>query len=262
MGQVLDLRESLMITAVLGSHSNFYDRGFRQKDVRFLFELFTNWMDARVKPEAVRLHNTQVQRYLEELVTKGWARREGSARTREKRYALTRLGLIEFMQSLADPETTRDFVPFQFVYYFLRTYGTRLSELVRAKGSGFSKPLQLEIGLLLDHERLRSERVRRLDFEIERLKSRMQETEDTAKLAAKLAREQSDLGEIVRRVAKEFPYELQAQKSMTDLMQEIPPELRLWELTEGNTQRVRIFWKSLLHDLESERRLLKDLRPS
>lgn len=253
-----------MITAILGSHSNFAERGFRQKDVRFLFELFANWLDARVKPESIRLHNTQVQRTLEDLVARGWARRESvtAGKAREKRYLLTRLGILEFMQSLAEPETTRDFVPFLFVYYFLRTYGSRLSDLVRAKGSGFSKPLQVEINLLLDHERLRTERVRRLDFEIERLKSRMQETEDTARTARKLSREAADLGDIVRRIARDFPYELQAQKPMTDLMQEIPPELRLWELTEGNESRVRIIWKGLLHDLEAERRLLKDLRPA
>ena len=52
--------------ATLGAESNFRHRGFRQKDFRFLLELFANWMECSLPGGGLGLHNAQVARYLED----------------------------------------------------------------------------------------------------------------------------------------------------------------------------------------------------
>ncbi|MGE3681793.1 MAG: hypothetical protein AB7G93_08710 [Bdellovibrionales bacterium] len=227
--------------------------------MRFLVDLFCNWLDAIIKPAHFRVHNTQVLRYVQDLRNRGWVRATGSGQ--KSRYTLTRLGLLELIQELSNPSARVHLEEFIFAYYFLSAYGARIVELIRREGSGFSRALQLEVSERLEPKRFIRARLETLEYEIKRLKLRMRETDETVELATKLARQGESIDIIVAQTAARYPYELHAQKPMTDLMREIPAELRFWELTEGNRFRVKLMWAGVLRDLERQIQILRELTP-
>lgn len=247
----------LLTVSALASQSNFTARGFRLKDMRFVFELCANWLSAVLPPVQVRVHNTQVQRYMRDLVRGGFAKAQ--ERGGQTRFHLTRMGLLELLQRLNNQEQG-DYTGFHFTYYFLRTYGPRLRAMIEMEGSGFAKSLQLELKVLLDHQRFLTQRLEQLDRKIERLKVRMKETEETAELADRLQRQGESVEQIIERVARDYPYELEAQRPMAAFMKEISPEQRLWELTAGNRHRVDVMWKAVLAELLAQKETLRQFQ--
>jgi hypothetical protein len=59
--------EPYFIAAILAAQFQFQKKGFRQKDVRFLIELFTNWMESTLGEVTLPLQNVQISRYLTHL---------------------------------------------------------------------------------------------------------------------------------------------------------------------------------------------------
>ncbi len=245
--------ELLLTMSALASQSNFTERGFRLKDVRFVFELFANWLDSLVPAEEVKVHNTQVMRFMRDLSRHGFAK--ATVKGGQTRFQLSRMGLLELLQRLND-RSTGGFTGFHFTYYFLRTYGTRIQQMIQAEGSGYAQSLQMELKVLLDHKRFLQHRLEKLDHEIARLKVRIKETDETVALGEQLKRQGENPEAIVELLAKKFPYALQAQKPMTALMAEISPDQRLWELTEGNRQRTKLMWKAVLDELTAQKQIL------
>ena len=109
--------EFLVAAAVIAAHANSRAQGFRQREVRFLIELFSNWVSASLEGEVLELKNTQILRYLEGLSSEAFARR--SVRQRFPVYRLTRLGLIELLSRLVNPPAAIPPAQFFFVFYFL-----------------------------------------------------------------------------------------------------------------------------------------------
>ena len=70
----MQITQRILQASILGAHSNSSGQGFRPRDVRFIAELFTNWLDALLKPDQPKWHNTQIIRYLNECTEKGWLR--------------------------------------------------------------------------------------------------------------------------------------------------------------------------------------------
>src|SRR4051812_38457160 len=97
---VLDQFRIYFDTAVLGAHFNFRGSGFRQKDVRFLVELFTNWMESTLGELTLSVHNAQISRYLQDLDRKKLVAR--TTRERVPRYQLTRQGLVRLLSELVE----------------------------------------------------------------------------------------------------------------------------------------------------------------
>ncbi|MGZ5278780.1 MAG: hypothetical protein ACXWC9_02485, partial [Pseudobdellovibrionaceae bacterium] len=162
------------VAAILGAHSNFSNEGFRQKDVRFFIGLFFNWMDSTTKGVDDKIHNTQVSRYLEALVSDGYAVKLGRGRT--PRYQLTRTGLLEMVGQLGQVPVGAPLERFFFVFYFMRTYGARLTELVAQKENRIPKSFQIELQSLLDTNELLNQQIRYVQLEIRKLEVRLQDT--------------------------------------------------------------------------------------
>lgn len=239
--------------SAVASHSNFIDRGFRLRDMRFVYELFVNWLDSVLGPETMTIHNTQVQRFMKDLCKDGFAK--SSTKGGQARFQVTRMGLLELLQRLTEREPG-NFTSFYFTYYFLKTYGLRIQQMIEAEGSGYAKSLQLELKVLLDHKRFLQKRLENVEYQIERLKVRIKETDETADFCDKLHRQGENVNSIVEQAGHKFPYALQAQKPMHVLLNEISADQRLWELTEGNRQRTQVMWKAVLEELQSQKKTL------
>lgn len=246
------------VAATLGAHSNFAVEGFRQKDVRFLLGLFLNWVDSTTKGIDSIVHNTQILRYLENFVRSGYASKMGKGRA--PRYQLTRSGLLELVGQLTKASSGAPIEQFFFVYYFVRTYGQRLTDLVAQKENGLPRSFQVELEALLDHEELLNQQIRSIQLEIRKLESRRISTNSVVKLADDLNRQGAKADDIAREAEERYPYDLNSHKSMSELFREIPPALRTWELTVGNRNRSAYLWDPLMAYLESYLRTLQGLR--
>ncbi len=246
------------IAAALGAHSNFLQQGFRQKDVRFLIGLFLNWMDASTKGVDEKIHNTQISRFLDQLLKDGYATKSG--RGSVPRYQLTRAGLLELVGQLVHAPVPAPFEQFFFVFYFVKTYGSRLTELVAQKENRLPRSLQVELQSLLDLKEILDQQIRFVQLEIRKLEERMKETKGAAQLASQLSTKGASADEMIRSVEQLFPYEMNSQKKMSDLFREIPPALRIWELTTGNTNRYEILWASQKESLEGYFKVLTQMK--
>ena len=58
---------------------------------------------------------------------------------------------------------------------------------------------------------------------------------------------------------RQFPYDLNMQRPLPDLMQDIPDQLRKWEMTTGHRHRAEFLWSPLRAYLEGNRKIIAKL---
>src|SRR5262245_46249871 len=96
-GAVFDESEPVIHAAVIAAEATGRDEGFRQRDVRFFVELFSNWLESTTGNRALAVHNTQVKRHLDVLTRARWASRVGRS---PPRWHLTPEGIEELLRRL------------------------------------------------------------------------------------------------------------------------------------------------------------------
>jgi hypothetical protein len=234
-------RHELYVAAgALGAHASFAE-GFRQRDVRFLVDLFTNWVETALQRSVTNVQNTQIQRYLESLAREGFARK--ITRGKQPHYRLTRIGLIELLTRISDePQLARGH-HFFFLFYFLRNYGPRLFSMVKAEGKQFPYSLKLEVERLLNIKGLLDRELAYAKKEMAKLNHRIEDAYHTSALMRNLIRQKVSIADAVKEVEKRYPYDLNSQKPLTELIASIPEDAREWELTEGTVKRAEEIWK-------------------
>lgn len=189
--------------------------------------------------------------------------REGSVRKTAKRsrpaYRLTRVGFLDLVTSI-----TRDpifpFEHFLFFHHFIETYRWRIEELVGEEGTQFPKALKLELDAVLDPKRFLQKQFDRIKQEVELLKGRVFEAQQTVQIAKAALMQGRSLPEMVAQIEKLYPYELNNQKPLSDLMGELPERIQKWELIEGNQKRVNLLWEPRLKILETHLNVLESLK--
>lgn len=250
---VFDQYEVYVCTAIVAAHSNIHlelknknrhlqVEGFRQKDVKFLIELFFNW--AELIPQINNLQTTQVQRFLNNLVKEGFARR--LSKDKHPTYRLTRVGLIELLKRIVTPNKIIKLEDFLFINYFLENYRARIEELVKLEGVQFPYALQVELEALFDTKKLLRDQISLLEMEVKKLQNRIDLGYKSSSLATKLFNSNLDLDVVVEEIEKFYPYDLNSQKPLSELIVQIPAKTARWELTLGNINRAKQLWAPLL----------------
>lgn len=244
-------------SAVLAAHASNINAGFRQRDLRFFLELFMNWSEDLL-PVISRIQNTQLARYLSELIHDGYAKpsRGGSA----PRYRLTRLGLLEILNRIIRENSSTSPGEFLFLIGFIRGYKERLMRLIAREGSQFPPSLQIEIQAILDVDALLAREASRLDRAIARMETRISDALKTGELVRNRLAAGVSFTEVVREAELKYPYELNSMKPLSELIAEIDPDQQRWELQEGNILRARVMWLPQLSILKEYRRQLQELR--
>jgi hypothetical protein len=231
--------EPLVAAAVIAAQATLENSGFRQRDVRFFLELFSNWLQSTTGSWTLGLHNTQVQRALDLHAAAGWAARIGK---KPPRYRLTPEGLVELLRRLVHRRNLTRLDEFLLVFHIIDAYGPRLRALVTRRGMLASKTLALDVDELLDPARLVARERAAIAREVERLAIRVEEAKQTSALTRKLLKEKASLAEVVSAVEKRFPYELNSQKPLTELLQDLPVPWRRAELEEIAERRASGLW--------------------
>lgn len=242
----------LFHAAAIAAHARFTQKGFRQKDLRFLIELFSNWVEATLEGPSLDVENTQIARYLASLIGQGWAQQTDG---KPPRYRLTRDGLMENLSRLVERTHWWPIEEFFFVHYFLDSYRDRIDALITHAGPLYTGPMKLAIGQLLDVRRLVEREEALLAMEIAKLDLRIADSRKTSLIVTTGTAKGRQPAELLQEIQEQVPYQLNNQKPLTELFRETPDENWIWEMEVGSQQRAAKIWiplKDLLVHLKGQ----------
>ena len=251
-------RDSYFIPALLGAQANYGEKGFRQRDFKFLVEFFSNWMDFWFPDRVLTLHNTQVMRYLDDLIKEGFA--QGFTRQGQKFYRLTRVGLITLIQKLVRRKPRLPIEEFYFVFHVLETYGQTIAEMIRAQGEQFPAALRIEIESALDLRKFIEAHIDYVELEIKKLKQRVADSQAVTLMVHQMKKQGRSIDEMVGEVETKYPYDLNSQKPLSKLFKDVPVPLRVFFLETANIKRGSQIWNPVCAALESHLESLKRLQ--
>ena len=72
-------------------------------------------------------------------------------------------------------------------------------------------------------------------------------------------RQKMSMDEIVHKMEKTYPYQLNNQKKLKDLFKELDPEIQFIEITEAPRMRAKTLWSPLLAYYEEYLSILNEL---
>jgi len=220
---------------------------FRQRELRFYAELFSNWVQLGGTGATHTMHNTQVLRFLNELITNSHARL--TTKIRPPLYRLTRAGVFALTSHLTARSYLEERSDGILVWYFLKSYSNQITENMQRAGSDFSRAHQIEMEQILDRERFIQRQLQLVRHEMQRLKGRISSAVDIDRDVRKLIKSGHSLQQCIDHVSTHYPYELNPQQSFKATLERLPLAVCEWEITEGSTLRARHLFEALLDDL-------------
>lgn len=251
--------EIFVAASIIAAHASKEEKIFRQRDVRFMLELFTNWIEASLPEDGILISNTQILRYLEKLEEEGFIRKinkkpSGKLYSHIKGqgpfYKLNRLGLIELLSRMRSASLVFRPENYFFLDYFLVSYKEIISELIEKEGNKFPLALKLEIDDLFNREELRANLKKRVKKEINKLRARKEEARKSADLSTRLFRKGESINAAAKEIEKLYPYGLNSKKPLSELIASVPKKLARHELETGNKERSEKLWGPMLAVLE------------
>lgn len=248
--------EVIVSAAVIAAQATLGTDGFRQRDVRFYVGVFSNWLEATTGSWTLELHNAQMQRHLELLVKAGLAKRPGRT---PPRYRLTAEGLLTLLERLGKRRNLRRMDELFFVVHLFHAYGGRLKALVVQSGALASRSLSVDLDALLDPSALIERERALVARERKRLEIRIDESRRTAALTRELLQRGKPLAVVIEEVEARFPYELNSQKPLKELFEELPMPFRRLELETMPELRADLLWEPTRALLEGYDRILDSL---
>ncbi len=256
--ETLLIRHELFVsTGIIAAHANSNSTAFRQRDVKFLIELFANWVESSLADSTLNISNTHVLRYLEALVEQGYAKRQFKGK--RPIYRLTRMGLLELLNRMTLLAPSLSGEHFFFLTYFLYNYRPILLRLIENEGPQFPLALRLEVTALLDFESLIQAHLQRCELEMKKLEGKIAESPKTSRLARSLYAQNMPPPKIAAEMNRLHPFSLNSRKPLRELIAEIPPDIAKWELEEGNLKRSEFIWQPTHALLKLRVELLKKL---
>jgi hypothetical protein len=254
-GSTVDRLEIFTASATLAAHASFNEHGFRLRDLRFFTELFLNWVeDINADPPSIQ--NTQLARYLTQLIGQGFAKR--SIAEKHQCFRLTRLGIIELLTRIISSTNATQPSTTLFRICFVASYRSRLKALVEREGAHFPHSLKVELTALLDIDALIQHEIKRVERALQRIERRIDDALKTSALTKNRLAAHVPFSQVVQEVESRYPYELNSMKPLHELITSIAPDQRRWELEEGNLVRAHTLWEpqrgmltELLHQLKA-----------
>jgi hypothetical protein len=251
------MKSKYFISSLLAAHAQTGVEGFRQKEVRFYMDLFSNWVFVKLNSEPFPLHNTQIMRSLETMVRLGLVKKMG--RKNPPRYKLTRAGFIQMIEDLVTLPLTDTYSEFFFVYLFIVNFKSGILKSIGQGSARIPKSNYIDVEFLLDEKKYLGRQLELVNHEIRQLKEKISDSHRAIDLAVHLKTTGVDVLKILKKVERSHPYELNSRKRVTQTLKEIPESLRLREITLANQNRLHLFWKPKLQHLESFGKTLKEL---
>lgn len=244
-----DIHATFINAALISAHANHGEHGFRQKDVKFYIELLTNWMESSFKGPGLMVVNVQIQRLLDGMSEKGIVKK--SLKDSRPIYKFTSIGLLEVTSQLVDVTKLNSLNDFFFLYHFVSLYSQKIEEILSGQRQNLPKSYQLEIKHLLNPQNLVERQRQLIEYEISKLKDRIDEAYKMTALAKSLLEKGKGISDAVSEVEKAYPYQLNNQRKMSEVFKILPPDVQLIEISEAPAYRAKTLWTPLLEQYES-----------
>lgn len=254
----LSQHEPFLSAALMAAQATAADQGFRQRDVRFFVELFANWLSPAPSEPVLVVHNTQILRRLVALQALGWVKRVGRT---PPRFQLRPEGLLGLLRRVSAADDARGMDGFFFVHHFLDAYGEKLRSLSQRERYT-SAQLSAELTELTSPERLVQRERARVERAAARLLARVEDARSISQLARAELQKRVPLPQIVAQVEARFPYELNHQRPLRELLDAMPEPWRRQELTDTAERRASSLWLAQRTLLLAYDQVLKSLSPS
>ena len=258
-GKLVERQELFINTALLAAHSSA-SQGFRMRDVSFFIDLFQSWVETSIVPTAKRPQRVQIKRLFESLTEQGLLKL--MPRKVRPEFRLTRPGLLQVLSELVDKQDLPKGPYFFFLYNFIKAYGSRIMNLFGDSGEVIPYSYRLELERLTDASSLLKTEIARTEESLKRIDRRIEDARKSSHLMVKELKGSGSLEQAILKVQALYPYELNHQKPLSELISEIPLDQRKWEMTEGNVQRIKYIWEPERNLLLTYMRQLKSLLES
>jgi hypothetical protein len=242
-----------LASAICAAHINSTE-SFRQKDVRFYLELFMNWMEGPLG--FVEVQNTQIQRFLNNLVTEGILI---STKGKIPSYQMKNRGFLSLIEMITSIEKGDSMELFLFQFHIVDIYDELLFRSASRNLLGLPKSVNIELRYLLSKSALIEKQKLRIQEELDKLNSRIEDSLKMEKLAVQLFKEKKSVDFVVKQIESAYPYQLHHQRKMSDLYKTITPELQMIELTKNTGKRATKLWQPLVSYYRSFLKMLDDL---
>lgn len=255
---LLDRYETYVAAAILGAQGNTRERGFRQYDVRFFIEIFTNWMAPFEGKSTLFVQNNQIARYLQAMVDEGLARKRDE--NGKPFYNLTKNGVFEMLRRLLQfrPEAPREQV--FFVVYCVLAYEQRMHDLFRSQVTKFPQALRMELEEMTDPTEIINHQIERTKREIHLLDRRLEDIGKVRALVKTRLEKGEDYSSIVNEVDKIGFFGQTSQRLFAEVFQVSSDKQGIWEMDRGNKLRALTMWDSAYEVLELHLKRLQFLR--
>ncbi len=222
-----------------------------------MIEFSASWAYPEFDEGGIPVDNTQIRRYLEWLVTEGYARKVARAPT--PKYQLTRTGIIELVSSVTGRRYYYNREEFFYLYLILNAYRERVMRMIEQEGRRFPYALKLEFESLLNTKTLVENQLAYTKREIMKLDKRIEEQRLTAEYVKQATATNTPYERLIKDVEKRFPYSLNSALSVSQFLSVLTPKQALWELMIGSGKRCEHVWRPAKETLELHRMQLERL---
>jgi hypothetical protein len=257
------LTASLLAADLASTVDRDVPRGFQQRDVRFFYLLFRNWLEMDVRQPGSDLDLTRVRRALEALARKRRIRtlpaprRHRSARTPRQRYSLTLAGVLALVDELV-ASAPRAFEETLFVILFAASYRSLVIRRVEQASAPVAKK---RVARALDPKLLLAAARRDLVRQCADLEERISSGDDLRRAAEHARTTGVSDRETVAILERISPYQLHYIRPLGELLLSLPPEIRRYEIGEGITARRELVFAPLLRIARTQLDVIVKLEP-
>ena len=239
--------EAYLHAALLAVHASYGGKPFRASEFKFFTGLFSNWMSSFFEDGQLDLQNTQVIRLLEKLANDALL----SKAKGEREYQMTHAGLVESLRVVSSYSSLDRLDTFFFKFHFLCTYGDKIENMISKATKKLPRSYELEIEHMLNPLNLIGTQRHFITEQIEKLNKRVSDIEKQVRYTDNQLNQRLPLDEILTNVAKNFPYELNAQVNMSELFKSLDSDIRYHELVVTPAMRAPTLWGPSLKYLEN-----------
>lgn len=229
----------LFYSAITAAWLNREEKGFRQKDVHFYVDLLIDWMESSPFSKNLVIQNTQLMRFLEQLVEKQWLIKKSHT------YPVYFFNNKFFMDLIRETLSSSDNDPYEIFFlqfHLASVYRESLSEMLFIRGVELTRGQKIDLDHLLDEKYLLRNQKERVELEIKKIALRQKEISRMINLATEELSKNPDAVEAAKKIETKYPYQLQYQKSMSKAINDIHPKLRALELTVHSEKRMNTLW--------------------
>jgi hypothetical protein len=236
-----------LIPAALAAQAQTGMAGFRQRDVRFFSDLFSNWVQFGGIGVTQAIHNTQVLRFMLALSEDHQAKE--IVRGKSPKYRLTRAGVFNLISFLVNRSYLSSRPECLLTCYFIKSYSRQLKSMVAASSQEFSRAHKIEIEALLDLSKFIERQISLINNEVVRLNERIEAANEIDRDYQQMARAGAKLDAIAKYIGENHPYELNSNRNFSQLLASLPDDVLQWEVSQGFQLRARLIFTPLKEEL-------------